>query len=284
MWFRKRNRRQANPPPAVSAAVSALANVNRKRLAWVIGSVMAALVLTWSIAALLDRPVRRVEVMGQFHRVTPLQVEQAVMAYGRARADEAHGFVSLDLSDLKQVVEGIPWVDRVRIERRWPDGVRVAITEQIPGARWGARGLLNSRGELFLKEARYMPPELPQLVGPDGTEGEVARLYLDTFPRLASVGLRLAQVTLDARGAWELVVTSAQGTTNSNAGIAIRLGRQDVAERLDRFLTAASPLIAARPGDMIYVDMRYSNGFAIGWAKSAAVAGRDDHKHSKGAT
>jgi cell division protein FtsQ len=228
--------------------------------------------------------MRRVEVMGQFHRVTPLQVEQAVMAYGRTRADESHGFVSLNLTELKRVVEEIPWVDRVRIERRWPDGVRVAITEQIPGARWGERGLLNSRGELFLKDARYMPPELPLLMGPDGTEGEVARLYLDTFPRLASVGLRLAQVTLDARGAWELVVTSAQGTMSSNSGIAIRLGRQDVSERLDRFLTSASPLIATRPGDMTYVDMRYSNGFAIGWVNSASVAGRGDNEHSKGAT
>jgi cell division protein FtsQ len=148
--------------------------------------------------------------------------------------------------------------------------VRVTISEQIPGARWGERGLLNSRGELFLKEARYLPAELPQLNGPEGTEAQVADLYLKTYPRLAGVGLRLARVTLDPRGAWELTVTSTQGTATNSGGVVIRLGRQDVNKRLDRFLTAASPLIATRAGEMAYVDMRYSNGFAVGWNASAA--------------
>jgi cell division protein FtsQ len=212
-----------------------------------------------------------VEVVGQFHRVSPLQIEQAVLAYSKSDAHDQRGFVSIKLDELKVVVQAIAWVDRVRIERRWPDGVRVIISEQIPGARWGERGLLNSRGELFLKEARYMPPELPQLSGPEGTEGQVADVYLKTYPQLAGVGLRLARVTLDARGAWELTVTSTQGTTTNNGGVVIRLGRQDRIERLDRFLTAASPLIATRAADMAYVDMRYSNGFAVGWNAGAAT-------------
>jgi len=288
MWFRKRNRRQATRSAAVHAAtgaVDALASMNRLRMLWLFGGALSLLAIAWSITRLLDRPVQRIEVQGQFQRVTPLQVEQAVLSYGKLQSN-AQGFVSLKLDDLKRVVEEIPWVDRVRIERRWPDGVRVAITEQIPCARWGARGLLNSRGELFLKDARYLPPELPQLAGPDGAEQQVARLYLDTYSRLAGVGLRLAQVTLDARGAWELVVTSTQGTAANNSGVVIRLGRQDVAVRLERFIAAASPLIATRPGDMRYVDMRYSNGFAVGWIEAAHVADRagDASVNPKGAT
>jgi cell division protein FtsQ len=236
------------------------------------GAVTVAFTLVWSVLALLDRPVRRVEVTGQFLRVSALQIEQAVLAYSKADMRDERGFVSLKLDDLKTVLEQIAWVDHARVERRWPDGVRVTISEQIPGARWGERGLLNSRGELFLKEARYIPAELPQLNGPEGTEAQVARLYLDTYPRLSAVGLRLARVTLDPRGAWELIVTSTQGTTASSGGVAIRLGRQDVVERLDRFLTAASPLIATRAGEMTYVDMRYSNGFAVGWTNAANVA------------
>jgi len=276
MWFRKRNRRQTTKVAThVAGAADLLALVNRKRMLIVTGAAVLSSILCWSVLALLDRPVRRVEVTGQFHRVSPLQIEQAVLSYGKSGARDGRGFVSLRLDELKAVVEQIAWVDRVRIERRWPDGVRVTISEQIPGARWGEHGLLNSRGELFLKAARYMPPELPQLNGPDGTEAQVARLYLDTYPRLAGVGLRLARVTLDPRGAWELTVSStqgAQGTATNTSGVAIRLGRQDVAERLDRFLTAASPLIATRAGEMNYVDMRYSNGFAIGWINPATNA------------
>jgi cell division protein FtsQ len=140
--------------------------------------------------------------------------------------------------------------------------------------------LLNARGELFLKDARYMPSELPQLNGPEGTEAQVAEMYLKTTPRLAGVGLHLSRVTLDPRGAWELTVTSTQSTATNNGGVVVRLGRQDVAERLERFLVAASPLIATRAGEMSYVDMRYSNGFAVGWT-NANLANKP---HAKGLT
>lgn len=284
MWFGKRNRRQAakrDSESRLTALLAALAPVNRKRAAIVIAGVVIAVGMLGVMIQVLDRPVQRIEVMGKFHRVSPLQVEHAVLSYAKPGSYAAHGFVSIRLDEIKQVVESIDWVDRARIERRWPNGVRVEITEQIPGARWGESGLLNSRGELFLKETRYVPAELPQLNGPEGTESQVARLYLDTYPRLAGVGLRLARVTLDARGSWELVVTNRQGATNSSDSVTVRLGRQDVNERLERFIAAASPLIATRGEEMNYVDLRYSNGFAVGWnggaktiAKSAASMAR----------
>jgi cell division protein FtsQ len=111
-----------------------------------------------------------------------------------------------------------------------------------------------------------VPPELPRLDVPEGTESQVARLYLETYQRLAGVGLRLARVQLDARGAWQLTVTSGQSAAANN-GIAVRLGRLDVNGRLERFVQAASPVIAARAAEIVYVDMRYSNGFAVGWAR-----------------
>jgi cell division protein FtsQ len=269
MFFRKRNRRQANR----GAAETPRWSPERRALMLKAGaSALLAMVLVWSVLALLDRPVRRVEVTGHFLRVSPLQIEQAVMAFTKADENLARGFVSLRLDDLKSMIEAIPWVDRARIERRWSDGVRVAITEQVAGARWGERGLLNARGELFLKEARFVPPELPQLNGPEGTEAQVARLYLDTYPRLAGVGLRLARVSLDARGAWELLVTSAQASGAKTEGIVIRLGRQDVEARLQRFVIAASPIIATRADEIRYVDMRYSNGFAVGWLNPSSMA------------
>lgn len=282
MWFLKRNRKQATKTPARGTELrESLSPEVRKRLMVVAGSSAAVAVLVWSVLALLDRPVRHIELAGQFLRVSPPQVEQVVLAFCKSDANADRGFISLDLDKLKTVVEKIDWVDRARIERRWPSGVRLTISEQVPGARWGERGLLNARGELFLKDARYMPPELPQLSGPDGTETQVARLYLDTFPRLAVVGLRLARVTLDPRGAWELTVTSTQATATNNGGVVVRLGRQDVAERLERFLEAASPLIAARSGEMNYVDMRYSNGFAVGWTKAASLANKPSSQGSK---
>lgn len=214
-------------------------------------------VMAWGLVVSFDRPIGKVEVGGQFQRVAPLQIEEMVAPFRGA------GFLSVDLDSMRAALETIPWVDRARVERKWPNGVRVFITEHVAAARWGESGLMNTRGELFLNDAKHIPPELPQLVGPAGTEGQVAKLYLETYPRLLGVGMRLSRVELDARGAWQLTLAN---------NVIVRLGRQDVPARLERFISVASPVVAARGAEVSYVDLRYSNGFSVGWNVPTRVA------------
>jgi len=140
---------------------------------------------------------------------------------------------------------------------------RVVVVEQVAAARWNDTGLLNARGELFLRNARYVPPELPLLEGPDGSEGVVAQLYLDAQGRLLEAGVRLTGVRLDERGAWQLELAN---------GVKVRLGRLAVTDRLDRFIRLASTLVAKRGMEIGYVDMRYTNGFSVGWNSRSALA------------
>ncbi len=214
-------------------------------------------VMAWGLVVSFDRPIGKVEVGGQFQRVAPLQIEEVVAPF------RGSGFLSIDLDALRAALETIPWVDRARVERKWPNGVRVFITEHVAAARWGESGLMNTRGELFLDDAKHLPPELPQLVGPVGTEQQVAKLYLETYPRLLGVGMQLSRVELDARGAWQLTLGN---------GVTVRLGRQDVPSRLERFISVASPVVAARGAEVSYVDLRYSNGFSVGWNVPTRVA------------
>jgi cell division protein FtsQ len=257
----KRNRRKSDAGSSRWSFARVLPLLRQVRPALGVSmATVAAIVALWGVEWALDRPITRVEVGGQFQRVAPVQIEEAVAPFRGA------GFVSVDLDSLQGALEMIPWVDRARVERRWPNGVRVFITEHVPAARWGEDGLMNTRGELFIRGARHLPPELPQLIGPDGKEEEVARLYLDTYPRLLAVGMRLSRVELDARGAWQLTLAN---------GVSVRLGRQDVAVRLERFIRVASPLVAARSGEVGYVDLRYSNGFSVGWNAQATRVAHD---------
>jgi len=173
----------------------------------------------------------------------------------------------VDLAALQRSVEALPWVDRATVARAWPRGLRIEVTEQVAAARWGADGLLNARGELFLTGARFLPPELPRLSGPVGSEGAVARRYLAIQGRLAEGGVRLTALRLDARGAWEIDLDN---------GVRIRLGRRDVDERFERFVAAALRLVMQRGAELAYVDMRYSNGFAAGWRNGTRMAALDE--------
>jgi cell division protein FtsQ len=169
----------------------------------------------------------------------------------------------VNLDQVRHSIERIEWVDRAVVRRNWPDAIRVIVTEQVAAARWNEAGLLNARGELFIRNARYVPPELPLLQGPDGSERIVARLYLEAQGRLLEAGLRLTGVQLDERGAWQLELAN---------GVEVKLGRQSVDARLERFIRLASPLVAKRLAEINYVDMRYTNGFSVGWNARSALA------------
>lgn len=262
MGTRKRNRRKAagegfDLSTRLEPLVTWLNDGGLRPVLGVFALLVGLAVMVWGLAVSFDRPIGKVEVGGQFQRVAPVQIEEVVAPF------RGSGFLSIDLDVLRAALETIPWVDRARVERKWPNGVRVFITEHVAAARWGESGLMNTRGELFLSDTRHIPPELPQLVGPAGTEAQVAKLYLETYPRLLGVGMRLSKVELDARGAWELTLGN---------GVTVRLGRQDVPARLERFIAVASPVVAARAAEVSYVDLRYSNGFSVGWNVPTRVA------------
>jgi cell division protein FtsQ len=217
-------------------------------LAVIVGGVAAVI---WA----LDRPVRVISMDGSFQRVSPGQIEKAVAPFSQS------GFMSADLDAIQRAVEALPWVEHARIQRRWPNSLHVTVVEQTAAARWGDLGLLNTRGELFVREATHVPAELPRLSGPEGTESQVAQRYLAVQGRMLEAGMRIAALRLDERGAWEMDLDS---------GVTVRLGRREVDERIDRFIHTASQVIAHRLNEITYVDMRYSNGFAIGWRNPGA--------------
>ena len=72
--------------------------------------------------------------------------------------------------------------------------------------------------------------------------------------------MRITALQLDARGAWRIDLDN---------GVQVRLGRRQVDERFERFVVAALRLVAQRATDIDYVDMRYTNGFAVGWKGGA---------------
>jgi cell division protein FtsQ len=236
-------------------------NVNWRALGMTLGTLAAIAGLGLGAVWAFDQPIETVAVEGRFQRVAPGDVERAVKA-----CLHGAGLLSVDLSAVGRAIHALPWVDAVSVQRAWPRGLTVLVIEQTAAARWGERGLINTRGELFASGERHIPAELAQLSGPGGKEGVVAQRYLATAGRLMQAGLRLTAMRLDARGAWEFDLAD---------GVTVRLGRREVDERFEKFMSTALKLVTQRGEEIAYVDMRYTNGFAIGWRGNAARSGNN---------
>jgi cell division protein FtsQ len=92
--------------------------------------------------------------------------------------------------------------------------------------------------------------------GPEGASAEIAMQY-DMFRReFKVIGREPVMVRLSPRRAWQVRLDN---------GMTLEIGREQVAARIARFLTAyaqtLAPLGLGRRAD--YVDLRYANGFAV---------------------
>lgn len=195
-------------------------------------------------------PVQQVLVEGSFERVSPTEVENAVLPRLRG------GFFTVDLAAIRTAAEALPWVARAQVLREWPDRVRIVVTEEQPVWQWGEDGLLNEQARLFATGVDERPAGLPRLDGPAGSEELLVTRYLEYDAALTGCAMRVARYQLDARRATRLTLTG---------GIVLKLGRDAAPERARVFCDSVLDAVAARLDEVAYVDMRYTNGFAVGW-------------------
>ncbi len=232
----------------------------RPGISW--GRALSPLVTPAVLAALwlgarvfLDHPVRNLHMEGNFERVTPVEV-QAAMAPGLQG-----GFLTADLVELRDLVEALDWVKQVQVARLWPDTLAIRVTEHRVAGRWGDHSLISLEGEVFAGESRYIFPELPRLDGPPDTKRRVVDRYLELQGLLSAANLTLTALSVDKRGSWRVQLQGGQ---------TVRIGRSDVEQRLDRFFLLAAPLLRNEFARVSYVDMRYTNGFSVGWRPAAS--------------
>jgi len=215
----------------------------------------------------LDQPINAVRIDGRFERVSAMQIESAMTPYLDA------GFLSADLKQVQRAVAELPWIESASVRRSWPSTLSVTVAEERAAARWGKAGLLNVYGELFVAKTSHIPAELPRLNGPAGFELEVARRFFELDKRLMQRGLTATSLKRDGRGSWQL------GLSN---GMQVRFGAISIDSRIERFFDALDGVLAPVAEKVNYVDMRYTNGFAIGWkpvekVKLADLGERDSH-------
>ena len=190
-------------------------------------------------------PLREVKVNGELHHVNR---EQLKLIVGRHLQGN---FFTLDLVKARAAFQKLPWVRNVSVRRRWPDKLEVAIEEHRELARWGNIALVNTHGELFHAAS---DKELPVFYGPGDGVKEVAESFVVYGQMLAPIGLKVSQVALTPRRAWQI---------GTDSGMVIELGRERVRERLAKFAGVYGQTLGGIGVPVRYADLRYSNGFAV---------------------
>lgn len=205
--------------------------------------------------------------VGWVTRLPAFEFREVVVTTPLARASGAHlesvirgelrgTFFTMDLDRAREALARVPWVRGVALRRQWPRRLEVEVDEHAPFARWNDSALVNTRGEVF---AANWAGELPEFNGPDGQSAAMTARYREWSAALAPLSLRLRGVNLSARGGWQL------RTQDDNGPLTLDLGRDDIAERLARFVAVYGRTVGAlaHAGTHVdHVDLRYRNGFA----------------------
>lgn len=256
MWGRKADKGDlSRRPMAAGSSALVLSMWDKAQLMLWLANLLyalAAILLIYAVLFLVIHlpvfPLKHVEVKGDLKHVTYQQVSYIVTREFKGN------FFTLNLGQVGQGFQKLPWVRAVSLRRQWPDKLEVTLEEHVALARWEPGGLVNTRGEVFQAASNNA---LPTFVGPEGSAEEMVAQYAVFKHALAALKLEPVQLSLNQRRAWQMKL---------NNGLVVALGREQVAMRLEKFVRNYDATVARMPRQVAYVDLRYPNGFAVRFA------------------
>lgn len=222
---------------------------------WLMLAATAALLYA-AVLALVRLPMfalREVVLTTPAGQVSASQLEDV------ARSAVGGTFFTVDLEQVRQRFQALPWVRQVQVRRQWPDRIELEIEEQQAAAVWkqgdGEGRLVSTHGDVF---AATSETPLPVLAGPPNSAPEVLQRYRDFTEALAAIGRKPEEVLLSPRLAWRVKLDD---------GLVLELGRDQehspVDERLKRFVAVYREAMGQLPVPAAILDLRYPNGFTV---------------------
>jgi cell division protein FtsQ len=202
---------------------------------------------------------RELQVDGRFERVGADEVRAALASSLK------QDFWNVDLAQARAAIETLPWVARARVERQWPGTLRVRIWERTAFARWSDGRAIDTEARLFAPATSQIDATLPRLDGVGGQEREVLGTFQRLQEKLRGTAFELVELRQDARGEW---------FGRSATGIDLHLGAGAPDERLGLLTGPVLEALKNRLWEVDYVDLRYTNGFAVNWRPHTAEGER----------
>ncbi len=259
----KANKRGASSVKRKSKKDPSFRASKQKALSWIIavsvlgmlaiGAVMLGVLARQKALEVVDRSVSAVIVDGDLKQVSLEKFEELVEPLVN------RSFLGIDLNHLKQELESDPWIAQATLNRQWPDKLQVTLVEETAIARWSNDSFLNQAGMRIKIGINDYLMRLPGLNGPEGTEITVTEQFMAFSSQLRSHGIEPIWLTLSEDYSWKL------GLGNK---IAVILGKNNIEDKLDRFIVVYEEHLKHDANNIQSVDVRYRNGVAVNWKKN----------------
>jgi cell division protein FtsQ len=194
-------------------------------------------------------PINTIKIAASYQHITRKQIESVLTDY------LSNSFFSLPVGRLYTDLLAFDWAKEVKVERIWPDTLKIQLIEKVPTATWN-NALITEEGKLFHIGGGTANLSLPHLKGPANQHKEVLQVYKKMGKILSMYGLHTASLAWRDNQAWELTLAN---------GVRLHLGKRDLEGRITRFCKAYSTVFAAKVDQLASVDLRYPRGMAVRW-------------------
>ncbi len=211
---------------------------------------------------------KSIEITGNNHLTRP----QLLSVFG---GDVDRNILSVGLSERRQELENLPWVEHATVMRLLPNRVRVAIVERTPVAfvRQGSRiGLVDAQGVLLdlspdvQSDAHYSFPVVTGVTAeePESTRAARMALFMRFMGELGAVSGKLSEVDLSSPEDVKALIPSGA------SDVLVHFGDDDFLKRYRNFDANLAGWKQTYP-KLASVDMRYEHNVVLEMTPGTAV-------------
>jgi len=194
--------------------------------------------------------IENINIRAEFKRVNSEQIRIVVAS------QTERSFFKVNPDEIRDELSNIPWVQKVSVNKKWPNSLIVTLIEHKAVATWNGNKLLNEYGEIFEVDRFDDLSAIPKIHGNDNDSQQIWDKYVRFNEIVKKTGLDITSSSISNRGGWQLELSN---------GIDINLGSQQMDAKLVRLTDTWTKLLNLKEQQPIYIDLRYTNGYVVKW-------------------
>jgi cell division septal protein FtsQ len=196
-------------------------------------------------------PIKNVSIESKIINVSEYDVFEKSKNYLDSKS-----FFNFKINILKKEIEKVPWVKSADIRRVYPGKIKIYIEEHTPIAIWNNKSYVNDVGDIFLTQE--IKKNLPVIIS-NQSGNKIMFLYFSLLLKYISD----YNFDIEIKKIEENDIRSLSAHLSS--GIIVKFGSKDIRNKIHAFVKIYNTLNSSDLEKIGYIDMRYSNGFSIGW-------------------